>query len=164
MKMKILLSTAIIAGLLMTTGKAYSATEDTLELKKPVKVENLPEAVRETVQKEYEDYRILEAYHVTGSELSGPEGVRHEGTGQAGLDRGETEQTGTRYGGQAGTRQDEREAGTMPDDEPERPGGLYTDSVDSWYELKLAKGQESKIIMLTAEGDELETRSDNDDL
>jgi hypothetical protein len=150
MKRQILLTAILVAGLFWTTGLVHGAPdEDTINLRKPVKVENLPEAVRETIQDEYENYRILEAWHVTGNGLTGWEDSGNEGTGQAGMDRGDAEQTGTRHGGQTGARQ---------------PGSLFTDNVDSWYELKLAKGQESKVIRLTEDGDELEIRSDNDKL
>ena len=94
----------------------------------PVEVSSLPEAVLETIQEEYEDYRISEAFLVMGNGEPEVEGVVSEQTQR-------TEKTET-HGA-------------------ERSGTIQSSGEGSFYEIILEKDQETKTVKLKADGKEM---------
>jgi hypothetical protein len=99
----------------------------------------------------------------TGTQREGQTGTQREGVQQG------TERTGTQREGQAGTQrggtghtgtQTERSGAERSDDEGILGGLFSSDDEDTYYEIVLAKGQESKTVKFNEDGDELD--KDND--
>jgi hypothetical protein len=113
--------------------------DDTYEwMSQQVDVADLPGEVMETLNDEYGEYMISDAFLFTRTE-DGAEGLETE--------REEVERTRTH-----------REA-------PERPGimGIFTRDVDAFYEVKLQRGEETRTVLLSRDGHELEHDDDDDD-
>jgi hypothetical protein len=217
MKKYTIYSLAFVLGMFLMTN--VIAKDDHDRQKRPIAVNNLPEEVRDSIQENYEGYRIQEAFIVTrngdgaegqregvqrGTQREGTqqrgtqrEGTQREGTqqrgtqregtqregaqqgtertgtqreGQTGTQRGGTEYTGTQREGQTGTThrggtghtgtQIERGGAERGDDEGIL-GGLFSDDEDTYYEVVLARGQETKTVKFNEDGEELD--KDNDD-
>jgi hypothetical protein len=181
MKKYTVLSIALIFGLFLMTDFVKADDHDKDKQKRPIAVNNLPEEVREAVQEDYEGFRITEAFHVTKTE-AGAEGTQREGMQQRegaesqrqGTQQG-TARTGTQREGvqqregaeRQGTQQGTERTGTQPEgaqqqrEGAEGLGGMFSsDDVDSYYELTLAKGQETKTVKYNEDGDELDKEED----
>jgi hypothetical protein len=130
---------AIFFGLfLITNVNAQRDRDDTYEwMRQQVDVADLPGDVMETLNDDYSEYMISDVFLFTRAD-DGAERVERE----------EVERTRTR-----------REA-------PERPGvmGLFTRDVDAYYEVKLQRGEETRTVLLSRDGHELEYDDDDDDV
>jgi hypothetical protein len=184
MKKYTVLSLAFIFGLFLVSDFVRADDHDKDKQKRPIAVNNLPEDVREAVQEDYEGYRITQAFHVTKTE-SGAEGTQREGIQREGMHEGTEGQRGTqregvqrgtqREGmqegaeGQRGTQHQGTQHGTQREGaEGQRGaerglGGIFSsEDVDSYYELTLAKGQETKTVKYDDDGNELDKNKDKD--
>jgi hypothetical protein len=98
-----------------------------------VEATKLPEPVMESIRDNYEDYRITEAFIIKDS----PEGGMHHQEG--------AEREGVRHEGAEHTRREGAEGTAMG----------YTADRYTYYEVKLAKEDETKTVVFTADGDEI---------
>ena len=154
MKKYTVLSLALIFGLFLMTDLVKADDHDKSKEKKPIAVNNLPEEVREAVQEDYDGFRITEAFHVTKTE-GGAEGMQHEGMQHEGMQHEGMQQ---REGAERTTTQRE---GVQQREGAESLEGMFSsDDEDSYYELTLAKGQETKTVKYNEDGDELD-KEDN---
>jgi hypothetical protein len=146
MKKHILMNLIPICALLFMSQGIYAMNSDTLELRKPISIVDLPEVVVESIQEDYADYRITDAVMVTkgDAELNGQsEGVTHgppaEGTGKS------------------------EHEGAQHDKGRERAEHLQQESQDqdTYYDIKI-EGPDVKIVRYSEDGEELEFDEDED--
>jgi hypothetical protein len=114
--------------------KTSSAVSDEMQHNRtPLEAANLPEPVMESIRDNYEDYRITEAFLIRDTPQHGvhhQEGAEREGVGHEGAEH---------------TRREGAERAAM---------GPVADGY-SYYEVKLAKEDETKTVVFTADGDEV---------
>ncbi|MGF1585340.1 MAG: hypothetical protein ACFCUM_08470 [Bacteroidales bacterium] len=156
MKKYTVLSLALIFGLFLMTDLVKADDHDKNKEKKPIAVNNLPEEVREAVQEDYDGFRITEAFHVTKTEGE-VEGMQHEGMQQReGAERTTTQREGVQQHEGAERTATQREGVQQREGAESTEGIFSSDDEDSYYELSLAKGQETKTVKYNEEGDELD--------
>jgi hypothetical protein len=101
----------------------------------------------------------------TGTQREGAQqGTERTGTQREGAQQG-TERTGTQREGQTGTQRGthtERSGAERSEDEGILGGLFSSDDEDTYYEVVLAKGQETKTVKFNEDGDELDKDKDND--
>jgi hypothetical protein len=101
----------------------------------------------------------------TGTQREGAQqGAERTGTQREGVQQG-AERTGTQREGQAGTQrgaQTERSGAERSDDEGILGGLFSSDDEDTYYEVVLAKGQETKTVKFNEDGDELDKDKDDE--
>jgi hypothetical protein len=153
MKKNILMDLILVCAMLFIAHEINAVAGDTLEQRTPISIVDLPEAIVESIQEDYADYRITDAVMVTmgDAELDGrTEGVS-PGQSAEGTEKYNQENIQHEKGREGRQGHEGRQGAEHLQKEPQ--------DRSTYYDIKI-EGPDVKIVRYSEDGDEMEFDED----